>query len=43
MGLKDAAKALVEKAAVPVVPGYHGAEQDVAFLARRRGASAIPC
>jgi 3-methylcrotonyl-CoA carboxylase alpha subunit len=34
MGLKDAAKALVEKAAVPVVPGYHGAEQDVAFLAK---------
>jgi 3-methylcrotonyl-CoA carboxylase alpha subunit len=25
MGLKDAAKALVEKAGVPVVPGYHGA------------------
>ncbi|TCR62083.1 acetyl/propionyl/methylcrotonyl-CoA carboxylase subunit alpha [Bosea sp. BK604] len=33
MGLKDAAKALVEKANVPVVPGYHGAEQDAAFLA----------
>ncbi|MBC6404745.1 MAG: acetyl/propionyl/methylcrotonyl-CoA carboxylase subunit alpha [Rhodospirillales bacterium] len=27
MGLKDAAKALMEKAGVPVVPGYHGAEQ----------------
>lgn len=34
MGLKDAAKALVEKAKVPVVPGYHGAEQDVGFLAK---------
>jgi 3-methylcrotonyl-CoA carboxylase alpha subunit len=34
MGLKDAAKALVEKAAVPVVPGYHGAEQGVEFLSR---------
>ncbi|SEG80080.1 acetyl-CoA carboxylase biotin carboxylase subunit [Bosea lathyri] len=34
MGLKDAAKALVEKAAVPVVPGYHGAEQGVDFLAK---------
>lgn len=34
MGLKDAAKALVEKAGVPVVPGYHGAEQGVEFLAR---------
>lgn len=32
MGLKDAAKALVETAAVPVVPGYHGAEQGVEFL-----------
>ena len=27
MGLKDAAKALMEKADVPVVPGYHGADQ----------------
>ena len=35
MGLKDAAKALMEKAGVPVVPGYHGAEQDPAFLAER--------
>jgi 3-methylcrotonyl-CoA carboxylase alpha subunit len=34
MGLKDAAKALVEKASVPVVPGYHGAEQEVGFLAK---------
>ncbi len=34
MGLKDAAKALVETAQVPVVPGYHGAEQGVDFLAR---------
>jgi 3-methylcrotonyl-CoA carboxylase alpha subunit len=32
MGLKDAAKTLVEKAGVPVVPGYHGANQDAAFL-----------
>ncbi|MEJ6391364.1 ATP-binding protein [Gymnodinialimonas ulvae] len=28
MGLKDAAKALMEDAGVPVVPGYHGASQD---------------
>jgi len=28
MGLKDAAKALMEQAGVPVVPGYHGAAQD---------------
>uniref|UniRef100_UPI003561D290 biotin carboxylase N-terminal domain-containing protein n=1 Tax=Thalassovita aquimarina TaxID=2785917 RepID=UPI003561D290 len=27
MGLKDAAKALMEEAGVPVVPGYHGANQ----------------
>ena len=32
MGLKDAAKALMEKAGVPVVPGYHGDEQDAGFL-----------
>ena len=32
MGLKDAAKSLVEKAGVPVVPGYHGAMQDPTFL-----------
>eukprot|EP01035_Chromulina_nebulosa_P036538 gene36538-49227_t len=34
MGLKDAAKALVAKASVPVVTGYHGAEQGVDFLAK---------
>ncbi len=28
MGLKDAAKALMEDAGVPVVPGYHGASQE---------------
>ncbi|MGB0507282.1 MAG: biotin carboxylase N-terminal domain-containing protein [Pikeienuella sp.] len=33
MGLKDAAKKLMEKAGVPVVPGFHGAEQDPDFLA----------
>ncbi|QIE57353.1 ATP-grasp domain-containing protein [Pikeienuella piscinae] len=33
MGLKDAAKKLMEEAGVPVVPGYHGAEQDADFLA----------
>ncbi len=35
MGLKDAAKTLVEKAGVPVVPGYHGSNQDPAFLKER--------
>ena len=34
MGLKDAAKAAMEAAGVPVVPGYHGADQDDARLAR---------
>lgn len=33
MGLKDAAKDLMVKAGVPVVPGYHGGEQDADFLA----------
>lgn len=32
MGLKDAAKALMEKAGVPVVPGYHGADQSLSVL-----------
>jgi 3-methylcrotonyl-CoA carboxylase alpha subunit len=32
MGDKSAAKALMEKAGVPLVPGYHGAEQDAAHL-----------
>src|SRR5579862_7538517 len=32
MGLKDRAKALMEKAGVPVVPGYHGERQDGEFL-----------
>ncbi|TIT78462.1 MAG: 3-methylcrotonyl-CoA carboxylase, partial [Mesorhizobium sp.] len=29
MGLKDAAKRLMEKAGVPVVPGYHGEAQEI--------------
>jgi 3-methylcrotonyl-CoA carboxylase alpha subunit len=32
MGLKDQAKAIMEKAGVPVIPGYHGANQAPAFL-----------
>jgi 3-methylcrotonyl-CoA carboxylase alpha subunit len=32
MGDKSAAKRLMEKAGVPLVPGYHGEEQDAAFL-----------
>ena len=32
MGLKDAAKIQMERAGVPVVPGYHGGDQDVGRL-----------
>ncbi|WP_342642257.1 acetyl/propionyl/methylcrotonyl-CoA carboxylase subunit alpha [Rhodoligotrophos ferricapiens] len=35
MGLKDAAKAIMEKAGVPVVPGYHGDLQDDSFLKQK--------
>ena len=42
MGLKDAAKALMEKAGVPVVPGYHGEKQDAAFLAGEAEAIGYP-
>jgi 3-methylcrotonyl-CoA carboxylase alpha subunit len=35
MGLKDRAKALMEKAGVPVVPGYHGDQQVDTFLKRK--------
>ena len=35
MGLKDRAKALMERAGVPVVPGYHGGQQSAAFLKRK--------
>ena len=42
MGLKDAAKALMEKANVPVVPGYHGADQSPEFLAQKAGEIGYP-
>ena len=35
MGLKDGAKALMERAGVPVVPGYHGEKQEAEFLKRK--------
>src|SRR5579872_4553609 len=35
MGLKDRAKALMQKAGVPIVPGYHGERQDAKFLAQQ--------
>ena len=42
MGLKDAAKALMIKAGVPVVPGYHGAQQDADHLATEASAIGYP-
>ncbi len=42
MGLKDAAKRLMAKAGVPVVPGYSGEEQDAAFLAARAAETGYP-
>ncbi|HUC65049.1 MAG TPA: biotin carboxylase N-terminal domain-containing protein, partial [Stellaceae bacterium] len=35
MGLKDRAKALMQKAGVPIVPGYHGERQDGKFLKQK--------
>ncbi|MBZ0130918.1 MAG: acetyl/propionyl/methylcrotonyl-CoA carboxylase subunit alpha [Rhodobacteraceae bacterium] len=42
MGLKDAAKSLMTKAGVPVVPGYHGDNQDPAHLAQEAGKIGYP-
>ncbi|WP_054005843.1 acetyl-CoA carboxylase biotin carboxylase subunit [Cypionkella psychrotolerans] len=42
MGLKDAAKALMITAGVPVVPGYHGESQDPAHLSAEAAAIGYP-
>ncbi|MEX1662802.1 biotin carboxylase N-terminal domain-containing protein [Thioclava sp. 15-R06ZXC-3] len=42
MGLKDAAKALMEEAGVPIVPGYMGANQDPDHLAAQAEAIGYP-
>ncbi|SOE09966.1 3-methylcrotonyl-CoA carboxylase alpha subunit [Hoeflea halophila] len=42
MGLKDAAKALMEKAGVPVVPGYHGEAQELVVLAGKANEIGFP-
>jgi 3-methylcrotonyl-CoA carboxylase alpha subunit len=42
MGLKDRAKTLMEKAGVPVVPGYHGERQEAPFLAQQAAAIGFP-
>ncbi|TVP72004.1 MAG: acetyl/propionyl/methylcrotonyl-CoA carboxylase subunit alpha [Rhodobacteraceae bacterium] len=42
MGLKDAAKALMAEAGVPVVPGYHGPDQSPEHLAQAAEAIGYP-
>ena len=42
MGLKDAAKALMQQSGVPVVPGYHGADQDTGLLSRQADECGYP-
>ena len=42
MGDKSAAKRLMEKAGVPLVPGYHGDEQDAAFLQKEAARIGYP-
>ena len=42
MGLKAESKRLMEAAQVPLVPGYHGADQDPALLQREAGRIGYP-
>jgi len=42
MGDKSAAKRLMEKAGVPLVPGYHGDDQDAALLAKEAARIGYP-
>jgi 3-methylcrotonyl-CoA carboxylase alpha subunit len=42
MGLKAASKQLMEKAGVPLVPGYHGADQSPTLLANEAKAIGFP-
>ena len=42
MGSKSAAKAVMEKAGVPLVPGYHGDAQQPAMLAKEAGRIGYP-
>jgi 3-methylcrotonyl-CoA carboxylase alpha subunit len=42
MGGKSEAKALMERAGVPLVPGYHGADQDEAILVREAARIGYP-
>jgi 3-methylcrotonyl-CoA carboxylase alpha subunit len=43
MGSKASAKALMQQAGVPVVPGYHGADQDPAHLLAEAEKIGFPC
>jgi 3-methylcrotonyl-CoA carboxylase alpha subunit len=43
MGSKAAAKALMEQAGVPLVPGYHGQDNDPRCWRARPRASATRC
>ena len=42
MGLKDAAKTLMDKAGVPITPGYHGKEQGAKLLKAKAGMIGYP-
>ncbi|WP_180051586.1 acetyl/propionyl/methylcrotonyl-CoA carboxylase subunit alpha [Acinetobacter sp. YH12099] len=42
MGLKATSKALMEKAGVPLTPGYHGSNQDAAFLKQQADSIGYP-
>jgi len=42
MGLKDAAKALMDKAGVPITPGYHGKDQSPKLLKAKAGMIGYP-
>ena len=42
MGLKAESKALMEKAGVPLTPGYHGANQEPEFLHKQAGGIGYP-
>jgi 3-methylcrotonyl-CoA carboxylase alpha subunit len=42
MGSKSAAKALMQQAGVPLVPGYHGERQDMEFLRSQADAIGYP-
>ncbi len=42
MGSKSAAKSLMQRAGVPLVPGYHGADQDLVHLANEAARIGYP-